>query len=555
MRHNVSFLLQTHQGQESRRSSEITCCSTDSSYLERRCSAVTLGLTPTPTPAAAAATTPSRRQSASGGGGDTWDYYYPGIQIIHPTPKTSPVPSEKSGTDAKRQPPMGAAHIRPQRLIEQQESYDSISVYSLDEKIGGASSASMVTPLASSPVSTASTIKSKLVDSTSLISCSAFDRRSHQQQQQSASAAQPHHHIIRRAPLASLSSFKISSIDYQDSDLKSLGSDSVFAESYADTDDEMEQFSTDTDELSDAESPPNTRTVSSATGRIGVAGASRRSHQMNPQLTTTTITTASTHLSSGADGSCCSSSASTTASRSAAAPHTAPASVGGPVNRCFNLSEQRHRIGGHRGYASVGGRALPKSRSVLLGSGSAAAGSNTFETKAIIERHSQHQQQQEQQKQLQSVAIVSSNTSSSGGDGGETLMASNSTLRRNSFQAATIGSGVGGGSSSSSGGGATRPVSYSGGVGGSAISGGTCQNSLSNYNKNSNQSTNKLKSSECVDINVVVVVDNRPIVSPSVILELPVISTQEIIDVDLHPPIDPSLPPGTSRKWSKETLF
>lgn len=51
----------------------------------------------------------------------------------------------------------------------------------------------------------------------------------------------------RRAPLASISSLKMSSIDYQDSSLKSPISDSIFEETYADTDDDMDQFSTDSD--------------------------------------------------------------------------------------------------------------------------------------------------------------------------------------------------------------------------------------------------------------------------------------------------------------------
>lgn len=61
----------------------------------------------------------------------------------------------------------------------------------------------------------------------------------------------------RRAPLASISSLKMSSIDYQDSDLRSPVSDSVFEETYADTDDDMDQFSTDTDvELQNTEFLP-----------------------------------------------------------------------------------------------------------------------------------------------------------------------------------------------------------------------------------------------------------------------------------------------------------
>lgn len=51
----------------------------------------------------------------------------------------------------------------------------------------------------------------------------------------------------RRAPLASISSLKMSSIDYQDSSLRSPISDSMFEASYADTDDDMDQFSTDSD--------------------------------------------------------------------------------------------------------------------------------------------------------------------------------------------------------------------------------------------------------------------------------------------------------------------
>lgn len=46
------------------------------------------------------------------------------------------------------------------------------------------------------------------------------------------------------APLASLSSFRISSIDPE---LRSLGSDSVFCEQYVDTDEEVAQFSSDSE--------------------------------------------------------------------------------------------------------------------------------------------------------------------------------------------------------------------------------------------------------------------------------------------------------------------
>lgn len=48
------------------------------------------------------------------------------------------------------------------------------------------------------------------------------------------------------APLASLSSFRISSVDQPDLD---LGSDSVFCEQYVDTDEEVAQFSSDSEEV------------------------------------------------------------------------------------------------------------------------------------------------------------------------------------------------------------------------------------------------------------------------------------------------------------------
>lgn len=446
---------------------------------------MTLGLTPLP---AISSEKPSRRQSLT----DTWDYYYPGIHIMQPTPKTSPLPSEKSFLENRK---IGSGAGRHKSLIEQ-ESIDSISVYTPDdEHIAVDVLSANATPMAS-PISTASTIKSKLVDTST--SCCVLDNS-----QSSINASQQHHqlqqqyqhhphHIIRRAPLASLSSFKISSVDYQDSDLKSLGSDSVFAESYADTDDEMEQFSTDSDEITDAESPPNTRTISTA--------AIRQHHRMHPPQ--------HRHpppLRHGSMGSSTGSRKSIGTSTKSS-PHTAPAAIL-PVASCSTINENWKPIRDPSGGSdcrdtNVTGLLL-KSRSVQL--------VNKFETKAIIERH--------QQQQTPTVAQISTTAALKSDETSASSVTFASTGRLT----------------------AAGPASYS----------GCTSNSISNYKKRSNQN-NKInnKSSECVDINVVVV-DNRSIVSPSVILELPVISTQEIID---DPPIDPSLP-GTSRKWSKETLF
>ncbi|KAJ8867846.1 hypothetical protein PR048_031651 [Dryococelus australis] len=69
--------------QDERRLSSITCSSSDTSYLERRGSAVEMGL-PAPPPKAGAAQ-------------EMWDFYYPiDIQIIQPTPEVSPCGSERT---------------------------------------------------------------------------------------------------------------------------------------------------------------------------------------------------------------------------------------------------------------------------------------------------------------------------------------------------------------------------------------------------------------------------------------------------------------------------
>lgn len=142
---------------------------------------------------------PSRHSSQT----EIWEHY-PEIQIIQPTPKSSPCPSEGNIFERTALTRNGGRNIR-----KESEVYDYIAEYPEPHP--------------------------KLDDSFVETTCSSRN--------------------IRRAPLASLSSFKISSADYQDSDLKSLGSDSVFAESYADTDEDMEQFSTDSDEISDLQSP------------------------------------------------------------------------------------------------------------------------------------------------------------------------------------------------------------------------------------------------------------------------------------------------------------
>ena len=129
-----------------------------------------------------------------------WAYFHPDIQLIEATPKSSPLPKNPD--------------------------YQTI-----DENI----------PLQNGQSSQSRKCHQKMPDEEKLrMETSKIDARNFLSN--------------RRAPLASISSFKISSVDYQDSDLRSLGSDSVFVESYADTDDDCnEQFSTDTDEINDTQ--------------------------------------------------------------------------------------------------------------------------------------------------------------------------------------------------------------------------------------------------------------------------------------------------------------
>lgn len=238
------------QGQTSRRCSNITCCSSESSYLERRCSAITLGLTPLPPIS-------SRCPSTT----DMWDYFAgatPAIQVIEATPKTSPCPSERSDRKVHENVHASTGQRRrrkPQKSLSEQDSFDLIAVYpdshrttqphyydefEEDELAETAALAQQINKLSRDNRCLDDSIITSTVNNTLKTSLL----------------------LNRRAPLASLSSLKISSVDYQDSDLHSLGSDSVFgggggdgaitaSARYADTDDDMEQFSTDSDAVSD----------------------------------------------------------------------------------------------------------------------------------------------------------------------------------------------------------------------------------------------------------------------------------------------------------------
>lgn len=155
------------------------------------------------------------------------DTGHPGIHIIEPTPKSSPCPSERQMHSGVKD------HIRMldrfKRKRNDDNSIDSITEYP-DENNHQYRS-----------------------DNTEL-SDNVVNSNSNTPQSKTLVSSDSHQPVIRRAPLASLSSFKMSSIECQDSDANG----SVFDESYPDTDDDMEALaiSTDSDEIS-LQSPPH----------------------------------------------------------------------------------------------------------------------------------------------------------------------------------------------------------------------------------------------------------------------------------------------------------
>lgn len=242
----------------------MTCCSTESSFLERRFSAITLGLSSLPPVSRNSSRRPSRETS--------WDYgdyhtaiAYPGIHIIEATPKSSPCPSERqshlSGGSIKD-------HIkvldRFKRRRHEDNSIDSISEY--PDEISNNNNhhhhqqqpqlyhCSDSRQLSENVVNLNSNIhQSKASMSSNSKIEDNDDHTSHPNNKvNTVNATVVPADSNRRAPLASLSSFKMSSIECADS-----ANGSVFDESCADTDDDLEQFSTDSDEIS-LQSPPST---------------------------------------------------------------------------------------------------------------------------------------------------------------------------------------------------------------------------------------------------------------------------------------------------------
>uniref|UniRef100_A0A182JTH2 Uncharacterized protein n=1 Tax=Anopheles christyi TaxID=43041 RepID=A0A182JTH2_9DIPT len=275
-----NYLSVPNKCNESRRSSAMTCCSTESSFLERRCSAITLGLSSLPP----ISRSPSRQQSRD----DTtdWEPFYPGINIIEATPKSSPCPSERiahrsHGADSERPSTSrgrSASHfLTPQpstsggaRVIA--PLYDDSSIDCISEyPIGSTVEDGFGYRQRQQPSTSGSRHYTNGRDDVSLANGVLHQQRTVAESRNAATTVHANNSsnsgninhnsmahpgsssvgAVRRAPLASLSSFKMSSIDCQDTEPKSGGSDSVFGEdSGADTDEDLQQFSTDSDELS-----------------------------------------------------------------------------------------------------------------------------------------------------------------------------------------------------------------------------------------------------------------------------------------------------------------
>lgn len=187
-----------------------------------------------------------------------WDYFAtaaPAIQVIEATPKTSPCPSERIDMKMHENVHMSGGQRRrrkPQKSLSEQDSFELIAIYpdshrtqphyydefEEDELAETAALAQQINKLSRDNRCLDDSIITSTVNNTLKTSSLLLNRR---------------------APLASLSSLKISSVDYQDSDLHSLGSDSICGGGvgggvrtrYADTDDDMEQFSTDSDAISE----------------------------------------------------------------------------------------------------------------------------------------------------------------------------------------------------------------------------------------------------------------------------------------------------------------
>uniref|UniRef100_A0A182PAU3 Uncharacterized protein n=1 Tax=Anopheles epiroticus TaxID=199890 RepID=A0A182PAU3_9DIPT len=573
-----NYLSVPNKCNESRRSSAMTCCSTESSFLERRCSAITLGLSSLPP----ISRSPSRQQSRD----DTtdWEPFYPGINIIEATPKSSPCPSERiahrshgAGADSDRPStsrgrsnhfltPQASTSSGGPRVIAplyDDSSIDCISEYPIgrtveeddDEGFGyrqrqaGSSTGRHYTngrddvSLANGAVHRGLPPGSNATVHTNNSSNSAIINHSTSVVHPSGSSGG-----ARRAPLASLSSFKMSSIDCQDTEPKSGASDSVFGEdSGADTDEDLQQFSTDSDELSltmpyeeDEESHHGTQAQ-----RVQRTGGPSRGSLYRRQSTL-----AQGDEEDEDDG-------------------TLLPRDDRPCGPERSVYELEHELDDHRQqqqqlHQPTTDTSYISSLSISNRSGSTSkAGSRSsdrgpgvgkrIETKAIIERQQPNDSgrggagaiQQQRQSPLGAIPKVPLESLDRKRGGGRAPATSTGTMAVPPTVMVHLPDDdrpCGGSGSSSR---RSEPDSSSTRTGGSA------------------ESIARQQEQQCVEVNVIIKnsssSSNTTIKSPSVILELPILAIDE--DDDPSSSAAPALSandpciPGPSRKWSKETLF
>lgn len=253
----------------------MTCCSTESSFLERRCSAITLGLSSL---APLSRASSSRRASRDTSFDHETHQHFPGIHIIEATPKSSPCPSERQSHLTCRE---GMDHMkilgRFKRRRHEENSIDSISEYpdevtqpTSNNGDNGDESRALSDNVVNSNSNTQQQQhqnhhqkknSKKLMSSNNNNHQNKLDddishNKSNINNNENENGNNNNNNVERRAPLASLSSFKMSSAECADSMEEANGS--VFDDaSCADTDDDLEQFSTDSDEIS-LQSPPST---------------------------------------------------------------------------------------------------------------------------------------------------------------------------------------------------------------------------------------------------------------------------------------------------------
>lgn len=273
----------------------MTCCSTESSYLERRGSAYTLGLGSVPPSLRRKLSSVSRTSST-----ENWDYYYPGIHVIKATPNSSPCTSEKFPIRHGSPVPVRQARLRKQSSIGKgfsNSSYDAeagmcyVQVQSppppfVSTPKPSTSRNNGAIPKVPRPTVAPSTsyqqfqVNEKQTTATTPTTTTSssngsnrFSFRKKPTAQSQPQQQQPFGSLnsiiaddlpetvssipsvpIKRAPLASLSSFKISSLEYQDSENRSVEYDSLFMDSIPDdTDHDLDEFSTDSEEACGAD--------------------------------------------------------------------------------------------------------------------------------------------------------------------------------------------------------------------------------------------------------------------------------------------------------------